>query len=57
MSGHQSRLHRVDEKNQESTIRKESESLKRKLPSSNGQKKEVNIYNIYSLYMCTVYNV
>lgn len=57
MSGHKSRLHRVDEKNQANMMRKESESVERKLPPPNRQKKEVNFYNLYSLYMYIIYNV
>lgn len=51
MSEHHSRSQRVDEKNQANMMRKVSESVERNLAPKNGQKKEVNFYNIYSLYM------
>lgn len=54
MSGHHSRLHRVDEKKQANMMRKKSEIVERKL-SANSQKKEVNFYNIYMLYVNSPY--
>lgn len=57
MSGNHSRLYRVDEKKQTNMIRREYENVEQKLPPSNGQKKEVNFYNLYSLYLYIIHIV